>query len=88
MDKAKRKFDVADANNDGRLTKDEYVYFQHPEESSKEELKEMAVDEVTEEMDKNGDRYYKKYQKHLSSHPSVCLKTISQLVWVNVFAAS
>lgn len=57
MDKAKRKFDVADANNDGRLTKDEYVYFQHPEESSKEDLKEIAVDEVAEEMDKNSDRY-------------------------------
>lgn len=57
MDKAKQKFDVADANNDGRLTKDEYVYFQHPEESNKEDLKEIAVDEVTEEMDKNRDRY-------------------------------
>ena len=44
IDKAEHKFKMSDANKDGFLVRDEYVYFRHPEESSN--MQDIAVDEV------------------------------------------
>jgi len=53
IEKAGKKFILADVNKNGRLDRDEYVYFRHPEESRDELMNEIAIDEVIEEMDKD-----------------------------------
>lgn len=56
IDKAKHKFEIADVNKDDELSRDEYVYFRHPEESSNKLLQEIAVDEVIDEMDQDANK--------------------------------
>lgn len=56
IDKSEKKFKIADTNGDGRLSKEEYAFFKHPEESRDVKLQEVAVDEVIDDMDQNNDR--------------------------------
>ena len=48
-----RRFKHADGNQDGRLDKDEFAVFLHPEERA--ELKGLVVDETLQDMDKDRD---------------------------------
>ncbi|XP_048587139.1 calumenin-A [Nematostella vectensis] len=52
--KAQHKFNLADEDKDGKMDEEEYVNFQHPEESK--HMEELAVDEVLEDVDQDGDR--------------------------------
>jgi len=56
IDEAQRKFLAADSDKDEVLSKYEYGYFRHPEESSSKEMQDIAIDEVISEMDKDGDK--------------------------------
>ena len=51
--KARRKFDAADQDKDGKMSRGEYVLFQHPEEA--EFMERIAVEEIVDEVDKDGD---------------------------------
>ena len=51
--KAQYKFHMADADKNGKMNRDEYVDFEHPEENKK--MEEIALDEVIEDVDQNGD---------------------------------
>ena len=51
--KAEYKFNMADADKNGKMNRDEYVDFEHPEENKK--MEEIALDEVIEDVDQNGD---------------------------------
>ena len=48
------RFKAADANNDGKLDKIEYMDFLHPEESNT--MRSIVIDETIEDLDKNGDK--------------------------------
>ena len=39
------------------MSREEYAFFKHPEESRDVKLQELAVDEVIDDMDQDGDRY-------------------------------
>lgn len=56
IDKTEKKFKIADINQDGKLNRDEYGYFRHPEESRDQRLQDIAIDEVIDDMDQNDDR--------------------------------
>lgn len=51
--KAEYKFNMADADKNGKMNRDEYVDFEHPEENKL--MEEIALDEVIEDVDQNGD---------------------------------
>lgn len=51
--RSQKRWQLADANNDNVLTKDEFRDFIHPEESEK--VREVLVDEAMEDMDKDSD---------------------------------
>jgi hypothetical protein len=53
MRRDKRRWDRADSDGDGSLTKEEFTDFLHPEESKK--LKDLVVIETMEDIDKNKD---------------------------------
>lgn len=55
MDKSHKKFKTADTNDDGKLSRDEFAFFRHPEESRDVTMQEIAVDEVMEDMDQDRD---------------------------------
>lgn len=44
---------MADDDKDGKMNSDEYVNFQHPEETK--HMEELAVDEILEDVDQDGD---------------------------------
>ena len=44
---------MADEDKDGQLNDDEYVNFQHPEETK--HMEEIAIDEILEDVDQDGD---------------------------------
>jgi len=44
---------MADADKNGKMNRDEYVDFEHPEENKK--MEEIALDEVIEDVDQDGD---------------------------------
>jgi Ca2+-binding EF-hand superfamily protein len=52
--KSRRKFDAADQDKDGKMNREEYVLFQHPEEA--EYMERIAIEEIVDEVDKDGDR--------------------------------
>lgn len=54
MERNKKRFKAADANNDGKLDKIEYMDFLHPEESNT--MRSIVIDETIEDLDKNGDK--------------------------------
>lgn len=54
IEKAQHKFSLADEDKDGKMNIDEYVNFQHPEETK--HMEELAVDEILEDVDQDGDR--------------------------------
>ena len=49
----KRKFDAADRDKNGKMDRDEYVNFEHPEEA--DYMEEIAIDEILEDLDKDED---------------------------------
>ena len=51
--KKQYKFGMADADKNGKMNRDEYVDFEHPEENKR--MEEIALDEVIEDVDENGD---------------------------------
>lgn len=53
MRKEEYKFNVADADKNGKMNRDEYVDFEHPEENKL--MEEIALDEVIDDVDQNGD---------------------------------
>lgn len=53
FERAKRRWEAADRNNDTYLTKDEFKDFVHPEDSEHENVKNILVTEALEDMDKN-----------------------------------
>lgn len=53
IQKAQHKFSMADEDKDGKMDSDEYVNFQHPEETIR--MEELAVDEILEDVDQNED---------------------------------
>ncbi|KXJ19691.1 calumenin-B [Exaiptasia diaphana] len=55
IQKAQHKFSMADEDKDGKMDSDEYVNFQHPEETK--HMEELAVDEILEDVDQNGDGF-------------------------------
>ena len=55
IDKSQKKFKIADTNNDGKMSRDEFAFFRHPEESRDLRLQDIAVDEVMGDMDQNKD---------------------------------
>jgi len=48
-----RRFQKADVNSDGKLTKEEFGEFLHPEESDR--MRDIVIDETMEDLDSNGD---------------------------------
>ena len=55
--KKEYKFNIADADKNGKMNRDEYVDFEHPEENIN--MQEIALDEVIEDVDQNDDGYDK-----------------------------
>lgn len=55
IDKDKRKFNAADSDKDGKLSKDEFAAFLHPEEM--EHMKDIVVLETIEDIDKDKDGF-------------------------------
>ena len=55
--KKEYKFNIADADKNGKMNRDEYVDFEHPEENIN--MQEIALDEVIEDVDQNDDGYGK-----------------------------
>lgn len=53
MRRDKRRWDMADANKDGSLAKDEFMDFLHPEESFK--MQSVVIEETLEDIDKDKD---------------------------------
>jgi len=53
LQRDKRRWKLADVNSDGELTKEEFSYFLHPEET--EHMKGIIIDETLEDIDKDGD---------------------------------
>ncbi|KAJ7372307.1 hypothetical protein OS493_019751 [Desmophyllum pertusum] len=53
ISKAQYKFNAADADKNGKMNRDEYVDFEHPEENKK--MEDIALDEVIEDVDQDGD---------------------------------
>lgn len=53
LDRDKRRWNVADENNDGLLTRDEFAAFLHPEESKR--MKNVVIMETIEDIDKDND---------------------------------
>lgn len=51
--KAQYKFNMADADKNGKMNRDEYVDFEHPEE--RKDMEDIALDEVIQDVDQNGD---------------------------------
>ena len=51
--KSRRKFDAADQDKDGKMSREEFVLFQHPEEA--EYMEKIAIEEIVDEVDKDGD---------------------------------
>ncbi|CAH3037536.1 unnamed protein product [Pocillopora meandrina] len=51
--KKEYKFSIADADKNGKMNRDEYVDFEHPEENIN--MQEIALDEVIEDVDQNDD---------------------------------
>ena len=51
--KSKRKFDTADQDKNGKMDRDEYVNFQHPEETVY--MEQIAIEEIVDEVDKDLD---------------------------------
>nr|CDS20243.1 calumenin [Echinococcus granulosus] len=49
----KRRFEKADTDGDGKLTKDEFAAFLHPEEF--EHMRDIVIDETLEDLDSNKD---------------------------------
>ena len=56
--KSRRKFDAADQDKDGKMNREEYVLFQHPEEA--EYMEKIAIEEIVDEVDRDGDRLEKR----------------------------
>ena len=52
--KARRKFEAADLDKNGKMDREEFLIFQHPEEA--EHMERIAVEEIVDEVDKDGDR--------------------------------
>jgi len=50
-----RRFKVADADRDGKLDREEFATFLHPEESK--HMREIVIDETMQDMDKDKDGY-------------------------------
>ncbi|CAD5112910.1 DgyrCDS2117 [Dimorphilus gyrociliatus] len=48
-----RRWNKADLNNDSLLSREEFVYFLHPEDA--EYMRDVVVDETIEDIDRNGD---------------------------------
>ena len=46
----RRRWDLADENKDGRLSKEEFSHFLHPEEA--EHMRDIVVQETLEDIDK------------------------------------
>ncbi|KAK6973370.1 calumenin [Biomphalaria glabrata] len=55
IQKDRRRWHQADKNGDGKLTKEEFQDFLHPEEA--EHMRGIVVDETLEDIDKDGDGY-------------------------------
>ena len=55
MRKMENKFHLADEDKDGKMDRDEYVNFEHPEET--EHMTDVALDEILDEVDQNDDRW-------------------------------
>ncbi len=49
----RRRFDLADEDKSGSLSKDEFTNFLHPEEA--EHMRDVVVQETLEDIDKDGD---------------------------------
>ena len=49
-----RKFGLSDEDKDGKMNRGEYVNFEHPEET--EHMTEIALDEIIDDVDQDGDR--------------------------------
>lgn len=55
INRDERRFRVADHDRDGKMTKDEFGDFIHPEDVS--HMKDIVIEETMEDMDKNRDGY-------------------------------
>lgn len=44
---------MADTDKNGKMNRDEYVDFEHPEE--RKDMEDIALDEVIQDVDQNGD---------------------------------
>lgn len=53
LDRDKRRWNAADADEDGALTRKEFAAFLHPEES--DHMKNIVILETLEDIDKNKD---------------------------------
>lgn len=69
LNRAQRRWEVADSNNDTILTKEEFKDFMWPEESKSEVVKQRLAEEGLEDMDTDGDSKISmdEYMKHLIS---------------------
>ncbi|BFZ15908.1 hypothetical protein BsWGS_18947 [Bradybaena similaris] len=55
IDRDRRRWEHADEDKDGKLTKEEFTTFLHPEET--ERMRFIIVEETVEDIDKDGDGY-------------------------------
>jgi hypothetical protein len=58
IDRDKKRFDAADEDGDGKLTRDEYAIFLHPEDSP--HMRDVVISETMQDMDKDKDGFVDK----------------------------
>ena len=55
VDRDKRRFEAADENNDGKLDRDEFAIYLHPEDTAY--MREVVIAETLQDMDTNKDGF-------------------------------
>ena len=70
VNRDKKRFDAADENGDGRLTRDEYAIYLHPEDSP--HMRDVVIEETLQDMDRNRDGFVDK-EEYISKCVCVCV---------------